>query len=121
MPPSACPGTYSIRPSPAPGLFDVKYACDRYLPDRLVKRRIRGDVERVATENVGGLSFEGFAIFENHSPYSVAVQPRHIQDGFYGSLQALQGYRNTYYAGAAFQTHSSAAVWAHVEELLDVM
>ena len=112
------PGTYSIRPSAAPGLFDIKYASDRYLPDHLVERRIRRDIERVATENVSGLSFDGFAIFKNHSPYSLVVRPRHIQDGFYASLQALQGYRNTYYAGAAFQTHSSAAVWAHVEELL---
>jgi hypothetical protein len=117
----ALPGIYSIRPSPAPGLFDVKYASDRYLPDHLVERRIRRDVERVATETVGGLSFDGFAIFKNHSPYSVVVRPRHIQDGFYSSLQALQGYRDTYYAGAAFQTHSSAAVWAHVDELLDLL
>jgi hypothetical protein len=117
----ALPGTYSIRPSPVPGLFDVKYASDRYLPDHLVRRRIRRDIERVATDNVSGLSFGGFAIFKNHSPYSVVVRPQHIQDGFYASLQALQGHRDTYYAGAAFQTHSSAAVWAQVEELLDLI
>jgi hypothetical protein len=41
-----------------------------------------------------------------------------IRDGFYAALQALQGHRDTYYAGAAFQTHSSAAIWAQLEELL---
>jgi hypothetical protein len=112
------PGIYSIGPSAAPGLFDVKYGSDRYLPDRLVKRRIQNDIERVATDSVSGLGFEGFAIFKNHSPYSVVATPRQIGDGFYASLQALQGYRDTYYAGAAFQTHSSAAIWAHLEELL---
>lgn len=112
------PGIYSIGPSAAPGLFDIKYGSDRYLPDQLVKRRIRQDIERVATEGASGLGFEGFAIFKNHSPYSVVADPRHIADGFYASLQALQGYRDTYYAGAAFQTHSSAAIWAHLEELL---
>jgi hypothetical protein len=112
------PGIYSIGPSAAPGLFDVKYGSDRYLPDRLVKRRIQRDIERVATDSVSGLGFEGFAIFKNHSPYSVVAKPQQIGDGFYASLQALQGYRDTYYAGAAFQTHSSAAIWAHLEELL---
>lgn len=50
--------------------------------------------------------------------YSLVVSPRQIRAGFYGSLQALQGHRHTYYAGAAFQTHSSAAIWAQLEELL---
>jgi hypothetical protein len=112
------PGIYSIGPSAAPGLFDVKFGSDFYLPDRLVKRRIQKDVERVATESVSGLGFQGFAIFKNHSPYSLMVKPRHIREGFYASLQALQGDRDTFYAGAAFQTHSSAAIWAHLDELL---
>jgi hypothetical protein len=112
------PGIYSIGPSAAPGLFYVKYGSDRYLPDRVVKRRIQRDIERVATGDIGALAFEGFAIFENHSPYSVVVEPRPIGDGFYAALQALQGYRDTYYAGAALQTHSSAAIWAQLEELL---
>jgi len=46
------------------------------------------------------------------------VKPRQIREGFYASLQALQGDRDTFYAGAAFQTHSSASIWAHLEELL---
>lgn len=115
------PGIYSIGPSAAPGLFDIKFGSDFYLPDRLVQRRIRKDVERVATEGVSGLDFQGLAIFKNHSPYSLVVKPRQIREGFYASLQALQGDRDTFYAGAAFQTHSSAAIWAHLEELLPAL
>ena len=110
------PGIYSIGPSAAPGLFNVKYGSDHYLPDALVQRRIRADVERM-----GGLAFKRFAIFKNHSPYSLVVSPGEIRAGFYGSLQALQGHRHTHYAGAAFQTHSSAAIWAQLEELLPAL
>ena len=112
------PGIYSIGPSAAPGLFDIKYGSDFYLPDRVVKRRIQRDVERVATESASGLDFKGFAIFKNHSPYALVVKPQQIREGFYAALQARQGERDTFYAGAAFQTHSSAAIWAHLEELL---
>ncbi|HTV19947.1 MAG TPA: FAD-dependent oxidoreductase [Polyangiaceae bacterium] len=112
------PGIYSIGPNAAPGLFDIKFGSDRFLSDRRVRRRIQQDIERVATRSAHDLDFQGFTIFKNHSPYSVVTTPQQIRDGFYASLQALQGYRDTFYAGAAFQTHSSAAVWAQVEELL---
>ena len=78
------------------------------------RRRLR----RYANVRVSGLDLKRFAIFKNHSPYSLVVSPSQIRAGFYGSLQALQGHRHTYYAGAAFQTHSSAAIRAHLEELL---
>lgn len=115
------PAIYSIGPNAAPGLFDVKYGSDGFLSDRQVKRRIEADIARVATEQASGLQLERFAIFKSHSPYCVVVAPEQIRDGFYASVQALQGYRHSYYAGAAFQTHSSAAVWAHVEELLPAL
>ncbi len=115
------PGIYSIGPTAAPGLFDIKYASDAFLPDRIVKRRIAEDIRRVSTEQIGGLGFQGFAAFKSHSPYSLVASPSDIRDGFYGSLQSLQGHRDTYYAGAAFETHSSAAVWAHLEALLPTM
>jgi hypothetical protein len=44
-----------------------------------------------------------------------------IRAGFYESLQNLQGVNHTYYAGAAHQTHSSAAIWAYVEGLLPAL
>jgi len=46
------------------------------------------------------------------------ASPQQIRAGFYRDLQGLQGHNHTYYAGAAFQTHSSAAIWAFLEELL---
>jgi hypothetical protein len=49
------------------------------------------------------------------------ASPTDIRSGFYTSLQALQGRNNTFYAGAAHQTHSSASIWAYVESLLPAL
>jgi len=110
------PGMYMIGPSPAPGKFNIKYGSDAPLSDARVRESIKRDVERVKA--VGPLDFQSFGIFKNHSPYSVVASPQQIRAGFYRDLQALQGHNHTYYAGAAFQTHSSAAIWAFLEELL---
>ena len=80
------------------------------MSDALVRENIKRDIERVSA--VGPLDFQSFGIFKNHSPYSVVASPQQIRTGFYRDLQGLQGHNHTYYAGAAFQTHSSAAIWA---------
>jgi len=112
------PGIYSIGPSAAPGLYNVKFGSSVPIPDSLVQLSIRAAVERVATPAASSLDFQGFSIFKDHSPYSLVASPSQIRAGFYRDLQALQGWNRTYYAGAAFQTHNSAAIWAYLEELL---
>ncbi|MEO6603758.1 MAG: FAD-dependent oxidoreductase [Polyangiaceae bacterium] len=111
------PGIYSIGPSAAPGLYNVKFGSSTPIPDPLVQLSIRAAVERVALPGIS-LDFQGFSVFKDHSPYSVVASPREIRAGFYRDLQQLQGHNRTYYAGAAFQTHNSAAIWAYLEELL---
>jgi hypothetical protein len=110
------PGMYMIGPSAAPGQFNVKYGSDSALFDARVRQSIKRDIERISA--VGPLDFKSFGIFKNHSPYSVVAAPQQLRNGFYRDLQNLQGRNRTYYAGAAFQTHSSAAIWAFLEELL---
>lgn len=56
--------------------------------------------------------------FSSHAPYEVYVDSDQIAKGFYNKLFALQGKRNTYYTGAAFVTHSSAAIWNYTDELV---
>jgi hypothetical protein len=115
------PGIYSLRPTPAPGLYDVKYGSEGKLHDGQVRSAIREDIERVNIPGVGPLHFDSFGIFKNHSPYSLVASPRQIRNGFYRDLASLQGRNATFYSGAAFQTHNSAAIWAHLEELLPMM
>lgn len=59
--------------------------------------------------------------FSSHTPYGVFVPSDQIADGFYNKLFALQGRRNTYWTGAAFVTHSSAAIWNYTDRLVTGM
>jgi hypothetical protein len=112
------PGIYSISPTPVPGLTNVKYGSSTLLSDRAVRAAIRADIERARVPGVGPISVEGFATFKSHSPYALMASAGDIRRGFYAALEGLQGRRRTFYAGAAFQTHSSAAIWAYIEALL---
>jgi hypothetical protein len=115
------PGIYSLSPSAVPGLTNVKYGSSRALSDQEVRSAIRNDLRRVRAEGVGPIGFNGFATFKSHSPYALMVSPSDIRAGFYAAVQSLQGRRRTFYASATFQTHSSAAIWAFIEELLPAL
>jgi hypothetical protein len=115
------PGIFSISPSPTPGLFNCKYGATTALSDAQVRFDIEKSVERVRVPGLGRIRVLDFATFKSHSPYALMASPTDIRGGFYARLQALQGRNNTFYAGAAHQTHSSAAIWAYVESLLPAL
>jgi hypothetical protein len=46
------------------------------------------------------------------------VSAADIAGGFYRRLGALQGHRNTFWNGAAFDVHDSSSLWAFTETLL---
>jgi NAD(P)-binding Rossmann-like domain len=115
------PGVYSVGPSAVPGLYNVKYGSTSVLSDAAVKDQIVADLGRVVLPGGGRPVVNGFAIFKSHSPYSLVASPQAIRRGFYRDLQALQGHNDTYYAGAALETHSSAAIWAFLEAQLPTM
>ena len=56
-----------------------------------------------------------------HTPYEVYVSSEQIGKGFYTKLFDLQGQRNTYWSGAAFVTHNSAAIWNYTDSLVEKM
>ncbi|KAL4759007.1 uncharacterized protein BDW70DRAFT_169787 [Aspergillus foveolatus] len=57
--------------------------------------------------------------FRPHVPYALYVSSEEIADGFYRDLYGLQGYRNTFYTGAAFHTHDSAEMWKFTEKFVE--
>ncbi len=59
--------------------------------------------------------------FTGHTPYEVQVSSEEIGNGFYNRLFCLQGQRNTYWTGAAFVTHNSAAIWNYTDKLVNSM
>ncbi|KAF4341505.1 hypothetical protein FBEOM_4550 [Fusarium beomiforme] len=52
-----------------------------------------------------------FPYLENHAPYWLHVTGHDIAKGFYADFLSLEGYRNTYWTGAAFAGHNSALIW----------
>ncbi|KAL4766933.1 hypothetical protein BDW60DRAFT_170958 [Aspergillus nidulans var. acristatus] len=57
--------------------------------------------------------------FRPHVPFALYVSSEDIADGFYRDLYGLQGYRNTFYTGAAFHAHDSGELWRFTENLLN--
>jgi hypothetical protein len=51
------------------------------------------------------------AALTSHTPYLMTVSEEDIRNGFYKNLTALQGQRNTWYTGSAWESESSSAIW----------
>jgi Flavin containing amine oxidoreductase len=112
------PGIYGLNPTGAPGLWNVKYGSSRLLSERQVKRAIVEDIERIARRNTLPIQFEGFEIFRNHSPFELMASSSDVARGFHQQINSLQGYENTFYSSATFQTHDSSLIWRFNERLL---
>ena len=112
------PGLYGVSPTGIPGLYNVKYGSPSPLPEAVVRRNIRTDIERVARVGTYPVVFEDLEVFAGHAPFELHVTPKAIAGGFYRRLNALQGHNRTYYSGAAFHSHNSTRIWAGAETLL---
>jgi hypothetical protein len=111
------PGVYDIVPSGITDLFEIKYGSPHSVPDEYVQKEIIDYIKKLQangfTNNV--TSEPEFVRFKSHAPFELTVSPGAIQAGFYKDLYALQGYRNTYYTGAAFHTQDSSMLWNFTE------
>ena len=112
------PGIYGVNPTGVPGLYNVKYGSPTPLQESLVRRNIRADLERVAKAGTHPVVFEDLVAFASHAPFELHVTPQAIAGGFYRRLNALQGRNQTYYSGAAFNSHNSTRIWNAAEVLL---
>jgi hypothetical protein len=112
------PGIYSLAPTEAPGLWNVKYGNSFWLPDDVVKAAIVGDINRMRERGSVPVHFEEFVAFSSHAPFEMMVSGEEIARGFYTNLNALQGRHETYYTSAAFQTNDSSLIWQFTEGVL---
>lgn len=107
------PGVYMVSATAIEGVFDIKYGSPDSLPDYYVKQEIMAYVKKLQkngfAEKVNGQP--EFVRFNSHTPFELTVPPEQIANGFYKDLYALQGYRNTWYTGAAFHTQDSSMLW----------
>ncbi|KAF9767185.1 hypothetical protein IL306_000290, partial [Fusarium sp. DS 682] len=68
-------------------------------------------LERVGAVPTGTAKRVTFPYISNHVPYDLHVTGQEISKGFYTELLGLEGYRNTYWTGAAFAGHNSGLIW----------
>lgn len=118
------PGLYNIQTTPVPGLHHVYYSSEATLSVDQVQADIEDTVARLratqadnSTASPASDKLE-FPIFSAHVPFELFVSSEEVASGFYSKVNALQGYRNTFYNGAAFQTHDSSLIWQFTETLL---
>jgi hypothetical protein len=110
------PGVYQISPTAIPDVFGIKYGSPTALPDEYVKNEILGFVKKLQINGLANITRgPEFVTYKSHSPFELRVSPSAIQAGFYKDMYALQGYRNTWYTGAAFHTQSSSMLWNFTE------
>ncbi|PKX96386.1 amine oxidase, flavin-containing superfamily [Aspergillus novofumigatus IBT 16806] len=114
------PGVYAMLPSRVPDIYTIYYGGGDAKTEDEVKKSIRDGVIMLREAQFNISEPEILAI-SNHSPFALFVSADKIAKGFYRNLYALQGQRNTYYTGAAFHTHDSAAVWRFTDNLLKTM
>ena len=116
------PGIFSINPTGVPGLHAVKYGAPSpvSLSDHQVQNAIIKSIQRLGTGGAdpGATSNADFAVFSSHTPYGLTVSADAIRKGFYTKLYALQGERNTFWTGAAFNAHDSSMLWVFTEGIL---
>jgi hypothetical protein len=114
------PGLYSLQAT-IRGLYLTLFGSANPLTTPAVEALIQLQVESLALAGTYPTRFGGFQIISNHTPFQIGVSSADIAAGFYAQMNALQGHRNTYYNGAAFQTNDSSLIWQFTENLLPMI
>lgn len=108
-------GLIYLQSTSAEGVFRIWYNAETDVSEDTVKAESLAAIKRLTGETAD------FLVFGNHTPYQLSVSGDAIRKGFYNSLNALQGHRNTWYTGAAFLAHHTASLWNYTETLLPDM
>ncbi|BDD61322.1 hypothetical protein MPDQ_003575 [Monascus purpureus] len=116
------PAPYQVTETKVPGIFYIWYGSPYAMEEAAVKDDVTAVIRRLqGTVHANGSAVPQFLAFNSHTPFKLVVDADSIRDGFYRDLEALQGYRNTWYTGAAVISHSSAILWNFTDALLPRM
>ncbi|KAI0546094.1 FAD/NAD(P)-binding domain-containing protein [Xylaria curta] len=94
----------------------IYYGSPTVLPDEQVKADIIATIQRYQDRNGLPKTEPNWLKFSSHSPFNLMVSNDAIADGFYKKLFSLQGKRNTFYNGAAWQTQDSSVLWKFTDD-----
>ncbi|KAB8227350.1 hypothetical protein BDV23DRAFT_187534 [Aspergillus alliaceus] len=111
------PAVYVINRTRSPNLFSILYGSEDHMTEEEVKGNMTQSVLQLRNTGVPVEAPE-FVGYSDHSPFMLTVPADEIGNGFYQRLNDLQGYRNTYYISASFNTHDSGQIWSFIDNLL---
>lgn len=116
----ALPALYTFGGAPGTSdLFTSYFGSPHYLSDEEVKLMMLDEMSRVIQANGYNVSQSPEILaFHNHSPFKLTVSSKSIRNGFYSQMNALQGKRNTWWTGAAWQAQDSSQIWNWTETTL---
>ncbi|RYP84562.1 hypothetical protein DL769_001150 [Monosporascus sp. CRB-8-3] len=111
------PGPYAM--SMRQNFTQVYYGSPTIIPDEVVKAHILADLRRFKeVNNVTSDKDPDWLMFSSHAPFNLMVSVEDISNGFYERLFSLQGRRNTFYHGAAWDTQDSASLWKFTDDYI---
>ncbi|CAF9927384.1 MAG: hypothetical protein HETSPECPRED_006572 [Heterodermia speciosa] len=122
---AALPAAYDFYATRVPGLHYFTFGLDdyeSYFEESEIRTNIEFSLARLKARNIlpsGPARELNILNLTAHTPYEVYVSSAEIGNGFYSKLFDLQGRRNTYWSGAAFVTHNSAAIWNYTDSLVE--
>lgn len=108
------PAVYNVRPTIVDGIFYGWYGSQQPVSEEDLKAEIIETIKMLSNDTAE----PEFLAFSSHSPFKQMVSADAIRDGFYDDLNALQGYRNTWYTGNAFDQSGSSSLWNFTKQLL---
>ena len=114
------PGLYHISPTAVNGIFSFWYGSPNDVPKAQIKQDISATIRllrNASNTESRNQQQPDFVAYSSHTPYNLNVPPEAIRAGFYDNLDALQGYRNTWYTGALF-TPAAGPLWVFTQALL---
>ena len=112
------PGASQISATRIPGLFYAWYRSPVFLTQHDVESSTIETIQKLqAAENLTSTT-PTVIEYRSHTPYKLEVSAKAISDGFYQELASLQGYRSTWYTGAALVSHNSGLIWNFTQALL---
>lgn len=115
------PAPYQVTETSIPGLWYVWYGSPYPLTQGEVEVDVRAVIMRLQeaiVTNSSSCSSPEFVEFRSHTPFKLGVSVKSLENGFYKELNSLQGYRNTWYTGAAFVSQASGILWNYTHSLL---
>ncbi|KAJ7850083.1 hypothetical protein B0H13DRAFT_2087591 [Mycena leptocephala] len=116
----AQPGLYGVFSSGVDGLAVAYFGSPHYMSDAQVKAETVAALGRLVRANGwdNGSFAPEFVGFHNHAPFLLTVPVEAVRKGFYRRLNALQGVKNTWWTGAAWQTQDSSLIWNFTEAVV---